>query len=106
MFRNIGRKIKALARDLFILQMIGFTGVGIAIMAGAILKDVVNFSPIFYGIAVIVIGLVVSWLSTCLLYAFGELVESSTISAENSETIVEQNKKILKALKSLGGDKD
>lgn len=70
MFENIGNKIKALA------QIITWMGIISSIVSG-ILLIVNNNDMIFLGIVIIVVGSLGAWISSFLLYGFGQLVENS-----------------------------
>lgn len=68
MYDNIGRKIKNLAEAIFIIATILAVIMGIALTF--LLED------IFYvGLIVLVVGPIVAWISSWLLYGFGELVD-------------------------------
>ena len=81
MFENIGGKLKAAALGVFILEIIGTVAASIfaAIKSGGF--DFVMF------LIVLVVGIVVSYLSVVMLYAFGELVENSAIIVRQVEKI-------------------
>lgn len=82
MYKNIGRKIKAVAK------FIGFSGIGISIIAGLVLLFVSSSQDeaiyIAIGILVVLLGSIISWASTIALYGFGQLVE-------NTDILVQQN---------------
>ena len=73
MFNNIGGTIKGFAKFLTWVGIIASIIVGI--------KLVKNENA--YGFLVIIGGILISWMSSWLLYAFGELVENSTIIAKH-----------------------
>lgn len=91
MFRNIGAKIKMLARVMCIIGMIASVISGII----TILTMVGDFNFVVYLISVliIVIGCLLSWIGSFGLYGFGELIEKT---AANHEV----NVKILGELKA------
>lgn len=70
MYNNIGGKIKLLAAISFAIMAIGSFVGGIAMMA----TDDDLIPP---GVFVLILGPVVSWVSTWVLFGFGELVESN-----------------------------
>ena len=74
MFNNIGRKIKTLAKVI--------TGIGItaSIIYGAVVVRLSN-SPIFImqGLIIMIVGSLISWLSSMALYGFGQLIENTDI---------------------------
>ncbi len=74
MFNNIGRKIKTLAKVI--------TGIGItaSIIYGAVVVRLSN-SPIFImqGLIIMIVGSLISWLSSVTLYGFGQLIENTDI---------------------------
>lgn len=87
MFENIGKKIKAFTKVLF---WIGVCIFGILAIVVADMKD-----SFFAFLLIAGIGVLVSYLSVIVLYAFGQLVDNSDIVAENSERQV----KLLKDIK-------
>ena len=104
-YENIGDKIKGLAKASFIVVAMAAVGAGIALMASA--DDMI---PV--GLLVMVVGPIVAWVSSWLLYGFGQLIENSDIIAEeynrknekhervvakNNERKQEQRKKAIKA---------
>ena len=72
MFNNIARKIKNLSKVLTFIGIIGsiITGTAIALDGefGALL-----------GIGIIIIGCLMSWIGSFLLYGFGQLIENTDI---------------------------
>ena len=68
MYDNIGRKIKGLAKAFFIVEAIATVIAGIALMA--IDEDLI-------GVLILILGPVVAWVSTWLLYGFGELIDKT-----------------------------
>lgn len=86
MYDNIGSKIKVLAKVLFILEAIGVVGWGLSIIGDSF----------FAGIMTILLGGVVAWISTWLLYGFGELIEKVTEIEVNTRNKNESNMNLLK----------
>lgn len=70
MYDNIGGKIKVLAKVIFIIEAIAAAITGIALMA----TDE-YLLPI--GFLVMIAGPIVAWISSWLLYGFGELIEKT-----------------------------
>lgn len=66
MFNNIGEKIKKLAIVATVLGMIASLIAAIIIWAGNM--------GVLYGIFVLVVGVVFSWISSFVLYGFGEVI--------------------------------
>ena len=81
MFDNVGSKIKAFA------SFFCWGGIIASIIGGIILIGL-DEDLIFAGIAVIVIGSLLSWVSSFVLYGFGELVVNSAIIAGKEGKIV------------------
>lgn len=82
MYSNIGKKIQKLAMVCAILGMIGSVSIGGSLISSAdnsILGT--NESLIVIGIIVIVLGSILSWVLSFVLYGFGRLVENSDIIA-------------------------
>lgn len=93
MFDNVGSKIKALA------SFFCWGGIIASIIGGIILIGL-DEDLIFAGIVVIVIGSLLSWISSFVLYGFGELVANSAIiagkraddSVQHPNTVAPQDK--------------
>lgn len=67
MFKNIGKKIKILAQVITWINILAFFVLGMALMD---LSELAGF-------LVMIIGVIVSWLSSFLLYGFGQLIDNS-----------------------------
>ena len=114
MYKNIGKKIKGLAKAIFIIEalMIGIAAIGIAftvfsgLLAGSMaMLEVYDLSDVgFVEIAsiilaaifvIIVLGLVfviavyLAYMSTWMLYAFGELVDKTCDIEKNTRALSE-----------------
>ena len=85
-FGNIGGKIKSLAKTLLWVKWI-------VCLVAAIYFSTSDTGFLSAGI-ILLGGLLVSWVSSLLLYGFGQLIDNST-------HIVEQNNQLLNALSSL-----
>ena len=75
MYDNIGGKIKGLAKAFFIVEAIAAVIAGIALMA-------IDEDLILFGALALILGPVVAWVSSWLLYGFGELIEKATQTAQ------------------------
>lgn len=88
MFDNIGGKIKALA---VVITILGFIG---SIIGGIIIMYNVNVG---IGFLVLLVGALLSWISSFLLYGLGELVETNSAINNNLYEILKiakgENKK-------------
>ena len=88
MYDNIGGKIKGLAKTSFIVATIAAVITGIALIATD--EDLIG-----YGLLVMVVGPIVAWFSSWLLYGFGQLVENSDIIAAEYNRKNEKHEKVL-----------
>ena len=70
MFKNIGGKIKTLA------IAITSAGILVSIFLGFVLSDKDNLK---LGILIAIVGSLISWISSFLLYGFGQLIDNSDI---------------------------
>ena len=77
MYDNIGGKIKGLAKASFIVAAIAEVITGIALMA-------TDEDLILYGFLVMVVGPIVAWVSSWLLYGFGELIDKASDIERNT----------------------
>ena len=78
MFDNIGGKIKSLAKAIFIIETI------ICIIAGLVMLTEGSDDLMIAGIVTMIVGPLAAWVSSWLLYGFGELIEKTTEIAENT----------------------
>lgn len=93
MFDNVGSKIKALA------SFFCWGGI-IASVIGGIIVITLDEDLVWAGLAVIIIGSLLSWVSSFVLYGFGELVVNSAIiagkraddSVQHPNTVAPQDK--------------
>lgn len=78
-YADIGKKIKSWAKWIFILEAIGFVISGLFIL----------FSDLWYiGLLTIILGPIAAWVSSWLLYAFGELVDKTVDNERNTQSIL------------------
>ena len=80
MFDNIGGKIKGLAKIIFWIIVICFSIFGLSMLTQS------SSSPVYFlgGLLSIGLGIVMAWLSTCLLYGYGELIEKTSQIERNT----------------------
>ncbi len=104
MYDNIGEKIKGLAKAVFIIEAIAAVIAGIALVA-------IDEDLILFGVLTLILGPVVAWVSSWLLYGFGELIATNTKISRNASTSsnnqehqehIENSKKIAATFKSAG----
>lgn len=81
MFKNIGGKIKGLAK------VICYVGIAISVIAGIVMIGFGSSSyngdtMIVMGCVVMIVGSLVSWIDSFFAYGFGELIENTTVIAE------------------------
>ena len=79
LYKNIGEKIKAWAKWIFIAEAIA------AIIGGLLL---IFDGEGLIGIIILIAGPFVAWVSSWLLYAFGELVEKTVANESNTRNIL------------------
>lgn len=77
LYENIGGKVKSLAKCAFIVEAIGAIITGFVLVAS-------DSGLAFYGLLTIVFGPIVAWVSSWILYAFGELVDKTCALAEKN----------------------
>lgn len=98
MYDNIGGKIKGLAKALFIVAAIAEVITGIALMAS-------DEELIVYGLLVMVVGPIIAWVSSWLLYGFGEIIEKLTKIEQNTHGY-DIKKQLLQKEKFKNAEKD
>ena len=77
MYDNIGKKIKGLAKGLFIIEAAAAIITGIALMA-----DDEDTIPI--ALLIMVVVPLIAWISSWLLYGFGELIDKASDIERNT----------------------
>lgn len=81
MYKNIGKKIKGLAKVLFIVEAI------VVVLTGVIIISLARDYTIFLvGMLVLIIGPIVAWISSWLLYGFGELIDKTCDIERNTRS--------------------
>ena len=70
MYDDIGKKIKGLAKGIFIAEAVASFIGGVALIA-------IDDDLVLYGLLAMFIGPLVAWVSSWLLYGFGELVDKT-----------------------------
>lgn len=83
LYENIGGKIKNLAKWTFIVETISAFLIGF----GMIINDGDSF---IFGALIIIFGPVIAWVSSWILYAFGELVEKNADNENNTRQILKK----------------
>ncbi len=81
MYENVGEKIKSLAITIAVIEFLLTAIPGIILMA-------TDESMILTGLIVIIVGFIVAWLSSLLLYGFGELIELTASNERNTRSIL------------------
>lgn len=76
MYNNIGKKLKLLAKIDFFFNAIATFIAGIAILA-SLYADYGEDTHLAIGLVLMLVGPIAAWVSSWLLYAFGQLVENS-----------------------------
>ena len=80
MYDNIGGKIKGLAKAVFIVEAIAAVIAGIALLA-------IDDDLILFGVLTLILGPAVAWVSSWLLYGFGELIDRVSEIAKNTRIL-------------------
>ncbi len=94
MFDNIGSKIKTLAKIITVVGIAISVIWGLVIMINAQTGTILDGGIFFSGIIVIVLGSLISWISSFFMYGFGQLIESTQNIEETlfSNTYYNENK--------------
>ena len=77
MYKEIGKKIKKLAIVIFVLEAIVF-------FIGEIILMAINNDLFLVGILMMIIGPLLAWVSSFILYGFGELIDKTSEIANNT----------------------
>lgn len=82
MFKEVGKKIKGVAKGWFVLQCIGALIGGIVLFDGD--EDMLPVALLIW-----VLGPLVAWISSLMLYGFGEIVDTAIINRKKQPEIHE-----------------
>ena len=82
MFNNIGAKIKGLA------EVFAIVGIFIACVTGVLFMSSGDETFIIVGLGIMIGGSIAAWISGCVLYGYGEMVENSAKTAKNTILIL------------------
>ena len=87
MFKNIGRKIKGLAKGVFIAEviLIALAALTMLISNSMVLSRTQIASAIIGTLIIAAVWIFIAWLSVLVLYGFGELIDSNTKSEKHLE---------------------
>lgn len=87
MFKNIGRKIKGLAKGVFIAEVILIAFAALIMLASysTVLSRTQIASAIIGTLIFAAVWIFIAWLSVLVLYGFGELIDSNTKSEKHLE---------------------
>lgn len=87
MFKNIGRKIKGLAKGVFIAEviLIALAALTMLVSNSMVLSRTQIASAIIGTLIIAAVWIFIAWLSVLVLYGFGELIDSNTKSEKHLE---------------------
>ena len=77
MYNNIGKKIKGLAKTSFIVVAI------LEVITGIVLIATSSYLLV-YGLLAMIAGPIIAWISSWLLYGFGELIDKASDIERNT----------------------
>ena len=92
LYSNIGGKIKSWAIAIFVLEALAAIIWGFSLLGNELFLA---------GVLVLIVGPIVSWISSWLLYAFGELVEKTVENEANTSAILKLLNNQAKAPKAV-----
>lgn len=84
MYKNIGGKLKGLAIGLFIAMAVAAFIGGIVMLINAIDYSAEDLIPV--ALLMMLVGPVVSWIFSWILYGFGELVDKTVAIERNTKS--------------------
>lgn len=83
MFKNIGKKIKFIAKFQFVSGII--LSIAVAGISWKIIEELFEEEEAYVvAVLVLVIGLIWSWLATFMFYSWGEVVDKTAETAKNT----------------------
>ena len=87
LYQNIGGKVKGLAKAIFLVEAVATIIAGLGLLF-------TNEDFVLYGVLTLVCGPVVAFVSSWVLYAFGDLVEDVRAIRNNEGTTEEKAKRL------------
>ena len=101
MYKNIGSKIRFLAVMLCVCGMIMsiFFGVFILMNASHLQSETLKINGEIQGIAIVIFGCLLSWISSFFMYGYGELIDrvtsiEQTLTGKNEDDEYEEQYEI------------
>ena len=91
MFNEVGKKIKGLAKGLFVVEAIGAVIAGIGVISE-------GGDSVIIGLLTMIIGPAVAWVCALLLYGFGELIDKVCDIEESTHGIKTKTSKETKSI--------
>ena len=85
LYQDIGKKIKSLAKGLFVVEAIA------AVVGGSIYGASGDEFDFFVGIIIIFSGIICAYVSSMFLYGFGEVIDKLTCIESNTRGDVKTN---------------
>ena len=80
MYNNIGGKIKGLTKVIAVMGALAPIVIGLGLMFS-------DENLFLVGLLVIAVGCLISWISSWLLYGFGDLIENTALIARNTQAM-------------------
>ena len=86
-FDNIGAKIQKLSKAFFVLDVLAsIIGAFAMFIYISSVESEGFFAGLVWGIPILILGSLLSWLLTAPLYGFGKLIENTDILVKNNQT--------------------
>ena len=101
MFNFVGKKIKALAVVVFVMEVLISLAVGSNASSAFAEDSLIGALLVFF--LVVAVGVIAGWISVLVLYGFGELVDQSMEMTRRQEETHEALEEILRLLKEQKG---
>lgn len=77
MFHDPGHKLQGVAMALFVLEMLTSVFIGLKLIS-------INPQDAIWGLLIIIFGIVIAWISSLVIYGFGELIVRNAQTARNT----------------------
>lgn len=97
MFNNVGGKIKIIAK------ITAWIGIIVCIIYGFVMLVSMEDMALI-GLLIMTVGSLLSWISSLVLYGFGELVENSSVFANKKSTYISKNSEKTETLEKWRND--
>lgn len=86
LFDEIGKKIKSLAKVVFVLEVIASVILGLVLISVGSHMRYDGEGMTIFGLVLLLLGWLIAWVSSFFVYGFGELIDKTSEIARNTSS--------------------